>query len=77
MPKPKLKTRCVANNYAGPDERIVEFSSRFGRGLIALRERPDGRLQVDLYHLDATVDVGVPTANLAYERDGDSQPEGS
>lgn len=59
--KPKVATRCVADTYAGANERIVEFSHRssvgLSGGLIALRETPDGRLRVDLYCLDPTVDV--------------------
>ena len=56
--KPKVKLNCVASKYAGPTERIIEFSSKSGGGLIAFREH-DGKLTVDVYHQDATVEVRV------------------
>lgn len=52
----KVTTNCVANNYAADNERIIEFSSPEGGGLISFRRR-DGRLVVDVYRTDATVDV--------------------
>jgi hypothetical protein len=67
MPKPKVNTNPVANNYSAPNERIIEYSSKSGGGLIALRETDDGRLTVDLYRHDDTVDIrvgpaeGIPT----------------
>lgn len=54
-----LNTRQVANVYAGPEERILEFSSPNGGGLIAFRLHQDGRLLVDVYRQDATVEVRV------------------
>lgn len=56
--KPKVNTKCVANNYAGPNERIIEFSSRYGGGLIAFMETVGG-LRVDVYCCDPTVTVTV------------------
>lgn len=61
MPKPKVNTNPVANNYSAPNERIIEYSSKSGGGLIAFRE-VDGRLIVELYRHDATVDVSVGPA---------------
>lgn len=59
MAKPKVTTNPVANNYAGPNERIVEYSTRSGLGgLIAFRETDDG-LTVDLYRHDEKVAVRV------------------
>jgi hypothetical protein len=59
--KPRVIVDCVANRYAGHDERIVEFFSPGGGGLIALRE-VERRLLVDVYRLDATVKVRVAKA---------------
>lgn len=46
MRKPTVLTKCVANAYTGPDERIVEVSDReTGKGcLISIRRHADGRL---------------------------------
>lgn len=54
-----VNTSPVADRYAGPDERIVEFSSPEGGGLVSFMVR-DGKLIVDLYRLDDTVEVRVP-----------------
>lgn len=60
--KPKVITRCVANNYAGPFERIFELSNGKGIGcLVSARNMPDGTLSVQVYRRDAgvTVDAGA------------------
>lgn len=65
MRKPRVTTRCVANNYAAPGERIVEFSNgarsagQLKGGLISLRTTEDGRLLVQLYQLDQEVHVTI------------------
>jgi len=46
----------VAQKYAAPNERIIEFSSEFGGGLISFRD-VDGRLVVSIYRHDSTVIV--------------------
>jgi len=46
----------VANQYAGPAGRIVEFSSENGGGLISLLA-VDDILLVDVYNCDANVQV--------------------
>lgn len=56
MAKPSVSTRCVANAHTAANERIVEFSSSVGGGLISFRE-VDGRLIVDVYRCDDTVTV--------------------
>ena len=56
--KPKVITKCVANAHSAANERIIEFSSKSGGGLIAFTEW-DGRLIVDVYRCDATVEVRV------------------
>ena len=61
MSKPRVRLKCVANNYAGPNERIIEFSHNNGGGLISLSPTDDGRLLVAVYNCDATVDVSLPT----------------
>jgi len=61
MKRPKVLTRCVANRYAAPNERIVEFTSKNGGGLISFATLFDGRLAVDVYHCYPTVVVRVGT----------------
>ncbi|MFY1620090.1 hypothetical protein [Micromonospora sp. WMMD736] len=58
----KVNTSPVANNYAGPMERIIEFSSPAGGGLIAFTTPGDGTLRVDVYQIDDTVTVVSPPA---------------
>jgi hypothetical protein len=53
----------VADHYAAPNERIIEFFSEGGGGLISfwLREEEDGTfLDVSVYRCDPTVMVGGP-----------------
>ena len=54
--RPSVKVDCGADHYGLPGERIVEFSSKVGGGLISLRVR-DGQLYVELYRLDPNVVV--------------------
>ena len=56
--KPKVIVQCVASQYECPDERIIEFNSKGGGGLISFYARCDGTLSVTLYRLDPTVIVG-------------------
>jgi len=66
--KPKVITKCVANNYAGADERIVEYS--FGPdgkggaigGLIQFYVTADGEPRVVLYRHDAQIKIIVGEA---------------
>jgi hypothetical protein len=59
MQKPKVTVNCVANRYAGPNERIIEFSAPNGAGgLIALRIRNDGLIVVDVYRCNGVVMAG-------------------
>lgn len=71
MPKPKALTRCVANSYTGPDDRVIEFSngSRFADmhrgGLISLRNLPSGVLRVEVYQCsEEGVEVVAPRADV-------------
>ena len=57
MPKTKIIVNCIASRYAGRDERIIEFASAEGGGLISFLPRQDGTLLIDLYQLDPTVFV--------------------
>lgn len=57
MRKPSVNTNPVANKYTGPHERIIEVSSAYGGCLIGLRLMQDGRLLVDVYREDPTVNV--------------------
>lgn len=59
MPKPKVNTHCGANSYTAANERIVEFSSLSGGGLISFREI-HGTLIINLYNCDKTVIVIAP-----------------
>jgi hypothetical protein len=54
---------CVADGYHGPGERIIEFSSENGGGLIAFALRDDGTLLVNVYNTDRTVVVGGSPRN--------------
>jgi len=56
----RITTSCVANHYAGTDERIIEFmdgKTNLG-GLISFRRTNDGRLLVQVYRQDEGVIVG-------------------
>ena len=59
MAKPSVNTNPVANQYTGRTERIIEYSSPNGGGLISLRVMDDGTLRVDLYRHDPTVTITV------------------
>lgn len=60
MKKPSVKTKCVANSYSAPNERIIEFDG----GLIAFRNLPNDVLLVSLYRLDNRVQVSVAVERL-------------
>lgn len=53
--KPCVTTKCVANTYSAPNERIVEFDG----GLISFAREDDGVITVTLYRLDTNVRVAV------------------
>ena len=76
MTKPKVTINPVANQYAGPDERIIEYSSTAGGGLIAFRVVRE-QLLVQPYNHDSTVLVTasgiVREAALAFLHGDDSQ----
>jgi hypothetical protein len=59
--KPRVLTRCAANNYTAPNERVIEFSSKNGGGLISFRTSEDGNLDVHVYRCDSTVRVFPPS----------------
>lgn len=62
MKKPKIITKCVANNYASPNERIVEFSNGTIGGLISFRILDDGKMSVHVYQQDPAVTVTIGKA---------------
>lgn len=62
MRKPSVKTKCVANAYAAPTERIVEYSANGIGGLISFTIQEDGTLFVHLYRHDPRVEVTVSEA---------------
>lgn len=62
--KPIVRPARPADTYAMPGERIAEFHDAKSGGLISVRRHPDGHLLVQLYNLDADVQVTVPAANL-------------
>jgi hypothetical protein len=70
MGKPKVITNPVANQYASKDERIIEYSSDGGGGLIAFRV-VEGRLIIDLYRHDNTVEIRVGKPDVAPHKDRD------
>lgn len=53
----KVNTRPHAEAYSRPGERIVEFSSPHGGGLLSFRITDDRRLIVEVYREDDTVQV--------------------
>lgn len=57
--KPRVNVNCVASRYAGPNERIVEYSNGKSGGLISLVTLDDGTLRVELYRHDAEVSIVV------------------
>lgn len=58
MPRPTIKTPCVAHRYAHPRERIAEFSTPSGKGgLISVSENVHGAAIVDVYRCDPGVIV--------------------
>lgn len=61
MAKPKVDTRPVASNYAGPTERIVEYSHDGLGGLIAIQPVTGG-LGVYLYRHDENVKIRLEGA---------------
>ena len=64
MSKPRVITNCVANHYAGPTERIIEYSFPDGSGgLISLFVDSDGNPRVDLYRHDTNVQIVVGKAD--------------
>jgi hypothetical protein len=72
--KTRVTTRCVANTYTGPNERIIEFHHANGGGLIAFFAHDDGTLSVDVYNTDDTVRVrGCKDAKVNKTRTGGSR----
>lgn len=66
----KINTNPGANRYAGPDEKIIEFSGPNGAGgLIGFRADENGDIRVSLYRLDPNVTI-VHTGVSAEERNG-------
>ncbi len=62
--RPSVTVNPVADRYSMQGERIIEFSSEVGGGLISLRVSNDGKqLLVDLYRCDPTVVVRTPSTS--------------
>lgn len=59
MPRPSIKSPCVADHYADKScERIAEFSAPNGKGgLISIRQHDDGSVSVSVYRIDPGVMV--------------------
>jgi hypothetical protein len=57
--KIKVNVCPTADQYSSTDERIIEYSSPYGGGLIAFRLDPIGHLVLDLYREDDTVQILV------------------
>ncbi len=64
MDRVRINTNPVAQQYAGQDERIIEYSSPNGGGLISFTLVED-TLVVALYRHDETVRVGVNRNSLS------------
>lgn len=56
LKRPAVLLRCVADQYAGAGERIIEVSSRNGGALISLQET-QGELHISVYRADKTVQL--------------------
>ncbi len=61
MKKPRVITKCVANTYSAPNERIIEFAGPDPDqgGLIAFRILDGGMMFVTVYRQGAKVVVRV------------------
>lgn len=59
LKRPSIKSPCVADRYAGPGERIAEFSAPNGKGgLISIRQINGGDgVLVSVYRTDPGVAV--------------------
>lgn len=57
--KPRVILKSVADRYAGPGERIIEYSNGKLGGLISIQTLDDGCLNVCLYRHDPEVFVHV------------------
>ena len=55
----KIDTRPTADRYAARGERIVEFTTPNGSGLISIRLTEHG-VDVEVHHTDPTVRVVPP-----------------
>jgi len=56
MSKPKVNTKCVADHYSMPNEKIVEVTGQGGQGcLISVSNHPDGSVVINLYRIDTRV----------------------
>lgn len=58
----KINTKPGASQHIPRGEKIVEYSSPSGGGLIAFREDGEGHLVVDLYRHDPSVTIRVGEA---------------
>ena len=56
MKRPSVNLTPVASHYAMAHERIIEFTSESGGGLISFTVQ-DGSLVIDVYRTDPTVIV--------------------
>jgi hypothetical protein len=59
MPRSKISvnTSPVADQYSQRDEKVIEFSSPNGGGLVSFSMMEDGALTVDIYRTDPAVIV--------------------
>jgi hypothetical protein len=59
MKRPRIITPCVADRHAMKGERIAEFSTDHGGGLIRVRQSFDGT-EIEIYRCDPTVRIITP-----------------
>lgn len=74
--KPSINTSPVASHYASPGERIIEYSSEAGGGLVSFRvlqgDTGADRLAVHLYRQDQSVMITAgPADGMTAPRPGD------
>lgn len=72
MKRPRLITKCEASAEAIDGERIAEFRSTSGAGLVSLLEDGNGRLIVSVYNCTGSV---IVLADNVGQRETDQQRE--
>lgn len=67
MKRPSLKTRCVADRYASPGERIAEFAFPDGTGGLLSMRQVGGEPVIEVYRVNGTVRVRGGSGNASFD----------